>query len=239
MLRAQPVHDTRLGTWRRPRSGDQQVYIVTRVLRIKCGECGKVLQIEVPWARPTSRMTRQMEALLLSQSKRSSVRGVALECDVSDHRIWNAIRQCVDEAREKADCSGIRIVGIDETSTCNRRRYITAVVDAMSGKTIHACPGRDREAIARFVEDLVEHGRCLPAMAKACIDMSAACISGVEEQQPNAAIVHDKFHVVKLANDAVDAVRCMERKIWKVLLEKTRYLLLGNGKDPSDANSER
>ena len=94
-------------------------------------------------------MTRQMEAPLISMCKRSSVRGVAQDYDVSDYRVRHAIRHYLDKAREKADYGSVRIVGIDETSTCNGRRYITVVVDAMTGKTIHACPGRDREAVAK------------------------------------------------------------------------------------------
>ena len=90
-----------------------------------------------------------------------------------------------------------------------------------------------------FAEDIGQHGDDPLAIEKACIDMRTACISGVEEQLPNAAVVHDRFHVLKLVNDAMDLVRRAKQKIWKVLLKKTRYLLLGNREDPSDANSER
>ena len=235
----QPVHDAKPRTWRHLYVGDYQCRIEARVPRVKCGECGKVSQVEVPWARPMSRLTRKMEALLVSSSRRSSVRAVAQEHDVSDYRIWHAIKHYVDKAREKADHSGVRIVGIDETSTCKGHRYITVVVDAMTGKTIHAGPGRDREAVDRFAGDLREHGGCPLAIRKACIDMSPAYISGVEEYLPNAAIVHDKFHVVKMANDAVDQVRREEQKIWKAALKKTRFLLLMNREDLSDAGSER
>ena len=113
-----------------------QCYIEARVLRVKCGECGKDLLVEVPWARPKIRMTREMEALLISQCKRSSIRGVALEYDVSDFRIWHALEQCVDKARKNADRSGVRTVGIDETSTCKGHHCITVVVDAKTGRFI-------------------------------------------------------------------------------------------------------
>jgi len=184
-------------------------------------------------------MTRQMEALLMSQCKRSSVRGVALEYDVSDYRIWHALKQCVDKARKKADLFGVRSVGIDETSTCKGHHYITVVVDAKTGRVIYACPGRGRETVGMFAKDLKQHGGDPLAIAKACIDMSPAYISGVEEYLPNAAIVHDKFHVLKLVNDALDLVRRVEQKIWKFALKKTRYLLLRNREDLSDANSEK
>ena len=235
----QPVHDTKPGSWRHLPVGDRQCHVVARVPRVKCGECGKVSQVEVPWARPKSRLTRQMEALLFSVCRRSSVRGVAEDFEVADERIWRAIRHYVDKARESADYGGVRAVGIDETSTCKGHNYITVVVDAARGKTIYACPGRDREAVARFGEDLKAHGGDPEAIRKACIDMSPACISGVEAYLSNATIVYDKFHIVKLANDAVDQVRRMERIIRKAELWKTRYMWFRNREDLSDAQSEK
>ena len=207
-----------------------QCRIEARVPRVKCGECGKVSQVEVPWARPMSRLTRKMEALVVSSSRRSSVRAVAQEHGVSDYRIWHAIRHYVDKARKKADHSGVRIVGIDETSTCKGHHYITVVVDAMTGKTIHAGPGRDREAVARFADDLRRHGGCPPAISKACIDMSPACISGVEECPPDAAIVHDKFHIARPANEALDMVRRVEQKVLKVAPSRSDSSCAGTGK---------
>ena len=162
-----------------------------------------------------------------------------MEYEVADQRIWRAIRHYVDTARESADCSGVWAVGIDETSICKGRRYIAVVVDARRGKTIQSCPGRDREAVARFSEDIGLHGGDPEAILNACIDMSPACISGVEAYLPNAMIVFDKFHIVKLANEALDEVRRREQKFVKAALKKTRFLLLRNREDLSENQSEK
>ena len=175
----QPAHGTKPGKRRRPHAGPYQGCIAARVSRVECSECGKVLPAEAPRARPESRMTRRMEALLVSRCKRSSTRGVALECDISGYRIRHAPKHCIDEAREKAGHSGVTTVGIGETSTCKGRHCIAAVAEAKTGRTASACEGRGRETVGFFAEDLGRHGGDPLAIDKACIDMSPACISGV------------------------------------------------------------
>ena len=49
-------------------------------------------------------------------------------------------------------------------------------------------------------------------VAEVCIDMSPAFIKGTADSLPNAAVTFDRFHAVKIINDAVDQVRRTERK---------------------------
>ena len=54
---------------------------------------------------------------------------------------------------------------------------------------------------------------CLPTEPKAeaithvVMDMSPAYVAGVQAHFPNAHIVFDLFHIMKLAGEALDAVR--------------------------------
>jgi transposase len=57
--------------------------------------------------------------------------------------------------------------------------------------------------------------------------MSAAYIKGVEHNLTEAEITFDKFHAVRLVNDAVDAVRRVERRE-RPELKHTRFLWLKN-----------
>ena len=63
-----------------------------------------------------------------------------------------------------------------------------------------------------------------------CCDMSPAFIKGIGEQLPDAAIIFDKFHVMKMVNQAVDEVRREEQK-GNRFLKKTRFLWLKNPKN--------
>jgi transposase len=57
--------------------------------------------------------------------------------------------------------------------------------------------------------------------------MSPAFIKGVKENMPEAEITFDKFHIIKLINEAVDQVR-REEGSYTALLMGTRYLVLKN-----------
>jgi transposase len=77
--------------------------------------------------------------------------------------------------------------------------------------------GKDAETVAAFADDLRAHGGDPDAVAEVCIDMSPAFIKGTADSLPNAAITFDKFHAVKIINDAVDQVRRTERKDHKLV----------------------
>ena len=81
--------------------------------------------------------------------------------------------------------------------------------------------------ISQWNDDLAAHGGDPEAIAEVCIDMSPAFIKGVGGSLPNAQITFDKFHAVRIVNEAVDAVRRAEQK-GQVLLRGTRYIWLRN-----------
>ena len=56
---------------------------------------------------------------------------------------------------------------------------------------------------------------------------------------PNAEIVFDVFHVMQFVHKALDEVRRIEAKQHKILLEKTRYLWLKDGKNLSETKRKR
>lgn len=60
-----------------------------------------------------------------------------------------------------------------------------------------------------------------------CIDMSPAFIKGIKDIFPNASIIFDKFHVMKLVNGALDEVRRIEQKL-NGFLKNTRMIWLKN-----------
>jgi transposase len=73
-------------------------------------------------------------------------------------------------------------------------------------------------AVAAFAGDLIEHGGDPDQITEVCIDMSPAFIKGTTEHLPNAVVTFDKFHAVKIINDAVDQVRRAEQRGQMALL---------------------
>ncbi|WHX48530.1 transposase [Paenibacillus woosongensis] len=70
-----------------------------------------------------------------------------------------------------------------------------------------------------------------------CCHMSPAFIRGIETFFPKAEITFDKFHVMKLANEAVDEVRKNEQKK-QPELKHTKYIWLKNESNLNDTQRE-
>ena len=169
------------------------------------------------------------EAMVLAMCRQMPVNAVASRLGVSDDALWRVVTHHVEKARPKEDFSQVRAVGIDETATRRGQNDITVFHDMERRRLLFACEGRNRETVAAFAEDLRAHAGTPESVTAACIDMSRSYISGVEQYLPNAEITFDRFHIIQLANAAVDEVRRQEVR-FEPVLKKTRWTWL---KDPS------
>ena len=118
----------------------------------------------------------------------------------------------VMEAHGAKDWSQVRGIMIDETSARKGHRYVTVVLDAQSHDLLLMVEGRSAEAVAEFVAAMPAHGAKAEAITEVVMDMSPAYIAGVQAHFPNARIVFDLFHIMKLAGEALDVVRKNLRK---------------------------
>jgi transposase len=226
----QPVHDTQAREWRHLNFFQFQAYIQAKVPRVGCAVCGKTTQVAVPWARPNSGFTQLMEALIVALCRAMTVRQVAQLLAVSDMRLWRVLDFYVERARAQEDFSQVKSVGLDETAARRGHHYISLFHDLDAPRLLFATAGRKAEVVEQFADDLEAHGACAENLRDLCIDMSASYRSGVEEHLPWANITFDEFHVIQLANKAVDEVRRTEVKSIP-LLKHSRYLWLKDKQD--------
>ena len=228
-----PAYDTQRKTWRHLNFFQHQAYLHARVPRVRCETCG-IRQVNVPWARPDSGFTLLFEAMVMTMVSAMPVKAVARIVDEHDTRLWRVVHHYVEEGRARADASEVSRVAIDETAARRGHDDITLFVDLDQARVLFATEGKDAATVAAFAEDLAAHGGNPAAVEEVCIDMSPAFIKGVAESLPEAAVTFDKFHAVKIINDAVDQVRRAEQKQQDVL-RGTRYIWLRN----PDTLSER
>jgi transposase len=227
-----PAYDTERKSWRHLNFFQHQAYLTARAPRIHCDKCG-IKTVNVPWARPDSGFTLLFEAMLMAMIPAMPVAAVARMVGEHDTRLWRVVHHYVDQGRAQADASNVTRVAIDETAARRGHNYITLFVDIDQAKVLFATEGRDAETVATFADDLTAHGGHPDQVCEVCIDMSPAFIKGTADSLPNAAITFDKFHAVKIINDAVDQVRRTERKA-HALLKGTRYIWLRNPKNLSE-----
>jgi transposase len=73
---------------------------------------------------------------------------------------------------------------------------------------LFACEGRGQHVIGRFADDFHANGGDPDGIRKVSMDMSPAFIASVREALPK----YDRFHIMKLANEALDRVRKEEAR---------------------------
>jgi transposase len=226
--RAEP-YDTEEREWRHLNFFEHRAIVVARVPRTKCvsPDCGEVKTISVPWAAKGSRFTLMFEAYIMALAAEMPVKAIADLVGEYDQRVWTIVHRNVEKALAKEDYSDVSELGLDETSSKRGHKYITVFVDLQKKKVLFATPGKDATTVDRFVDHLVAHNGDPKSVKAISSDMSQAFISGVNKHFPHAALVFDRFHIMKLIGQAVDEVRHTEAQTNDVL-KKTRYLWLTN-----------
>ncbi len=221
------VHDTVERQWQHLSFFEHTCYLHCAVPRIKTPD-GKVVTVPVPWARPGSGFTLLFEALALALIEREMpVNRVAELLRVNPQRIWTVFNHWVGKARQADDPSTITQLGIDETSTRKGHHYVTLGVDMDAGRVIHVTEGKGKETLQSIRQHLESKGVDPQQIRQASLDLSPSFIAGVKESFPAAQITFDRFHVVKLLNEAMDKVRKAERKEHEAL-KGHKYTFLKN-----------
>ncbi len=199
------AYDSELKCWRHLNFFQHEAYLNARVPRVKCDQCG-IRLVNVPWARSGSGFTLLFEAMIMTLAKAMPVKTLASFVNEHDTRLWRIIHHYVDEGRSEADHSSVKCVGFDETSSRRGHDYVSLFVDLEGPRVLFATEGKDSSTVERFKQDLIEHGGCERNIEQMCCDMSPAFIRGARVQFPETELTFDKFHIMKIVNDAVDEV---------------------------------
>lgn len=217
-------------------SGLRQTVLRVRIRRYRCPKCGNVWQEGVPFATGNRRYSHRFAKYVVELLKACTIKSVASLLSVSWDTVKRIHREHLRRRYTPVSLKGVRDIGIDEFSVRRGVEFRTIVVDLGTGRIIHVGKGRGGDALLPFWKRVRRLGVNLRYVAT---DMSAAFIASVVGNAPEATLVFDHFHVVKLMNDALDGIRRMlyrhERSVMRrrVLLG-TRYLLLRNAEDMPD-----
>jgi transposase len=222
-------------TWRHLNFWQYTTYLHARHPRVKCDQCGKIRTVIVDWSRQSSGFTWFFEAEVMELMKEMPVAAVARKVGEHDTRLWRVFHYYVDRAMNQMDFSRTSRMAIDETSSRRGHEYVTLFVDIDTKTVMFATEGKGSQVLKDFSIFLQEKEINPENITEVCSDMSPAFIKGVESEFPKAHITFDKFHVMKLVNEALDQVRRQEQ-MEQPALKKTRFLWLKNQKN---LNSEQ
>lgn len=191
---------------------EHHCYLYCAVPRIKT-PTGSVETVVVPWARPGSGFTLLFEALAMALIEREMpVKRVAELLKVNPNRVWRLFNYWVNQAPQADDVSPITRLGVDETSTKKGHNYVTLGVDMDAARVVYVSEGKGKSSLQRIAEHLSSKGVAKDQVEQLSMDLSPAFIAGAAESFPTAQMTFDRFHVVKLLNEAMNKVRAGERK---------------------------
>lgn len=196
--------------WRHLDTMQFETRIRCRVPRADCSEHG-AKAVQVPWAEPGSRFTKLFErfaidVLLASRSVSQATDLLGISWDQA-HRI---MARAVERGVDRRELEDLRYVGMDEKSFGSGQSYISVLTDLEYSRVLEVSLGRDREAADILWETLPEEQ--LDQILGVALDMSETYVESARDAVPEAAIVHDKFHISKHLNDAVGKVHREENR---------------------------
>lgn len=153
-----------------------------------------------------ARLTRDLEDLVAHLAQRCDKTTVARLLRISWASVAGVVVRVVAEHLDEARLEGLYRIGVDEVSYRKGHRYLTVVADHdRSGVVIWSDEGRSAATLERFFDELGPE-RTSRLEAVSC-DMSAGYLKALSERVPDARVCIDPFHVVRLANQAIDSCR--------------------------------
>jgi transposase len=204
------VHGWVQREWRHLDTCQFETRIKAEVPRLKY-KSGRVEDAAVPWAERYSRITLLMEAFVVRLLQAASnVSRVATLMKLDWHTVNDVISRAVERGLARRAEEPIRNLGLDEKSFARGHTYASVMTDIDHSRVLEVKPGRKLEDAQALLGSLSEKQRA--GVRAAAIDMWPGYMSAVSTMLPNADIVHDKFHISKYLNDAVDQVRRSEHK---------------------------
>ena len=210
--------------------GSRPTYIIAQVPRVECRKCGVVRQIKLGFAAPRVRYTNAMERYVIELSRLMTIQDVAQHTGLGWDTVKQIIKGHLQRRYSRPSLKGLKHIGIDEICVGRGHKYLTIVLDLDTGAIVFVAEGKKASVLKPFWARLRSNRVKIKAVA---MDLSQAYRKAVEENLPGAAIVFDRFHVIKLYNEKLSELRRQLHRqatddLHKQVLKGTRWLLLKN-----------
>jgi len=221
--------------------GKKQIILMVTIQRIQCKECRCLKQIKLGFAEPKKTYTRAFARYVLELLKFSTIKDVACHLNISWDTVKEIQKKYLLKNFSKPKLSKLEQIAIDEISIGKKHKYLTIVLDLKTGAIVFVADGKDSNSLEPFWKQIKRARANIKAVA---IDMSPAYIKAVSANLPNAVIVFDHFHIIKLFNEKLSELR---RKVYHETtdylktqaLKGIRWILLKNPENLDENKNEK
>lgn len=188
--------------------GSLSVRLELRRRSFSCKACRTSKLVPLDCLAEGRRMTRRLELHIQQKSLLRPFREVAHETGVSPKTVSEIFREHVTKLEEMREekLPIPRVLGLDGVYINSKERAI--LTDPARGLVINLVPTVTAVHLGKTLHDMSGSER----VEVVTIDMSLGLRSAVSHAFPRAAIVIDRYHIQRMANEAVDTVRRRLRK---------------------------
>lgn len=221
--------------------GSKPLWIRLNIPRIHCQKCGVLRQVKLVFADPKRSYTRALERFVVELSQYMTLSDIARYLQLGWATVKEIVKRNLNRRFHRPPLKHLRLLAVDEIAVKKGHKYLTIVLDLESGAVVFVGLGKDAQALDPFWRRLRSSKADIQAVA---MDMSAAYRKAVSTHLPKAVIVFDHFHVIKLFNEKLSALRRQlqqkaEDEQVKTELKGTRWLLLKNPENLEEARNEK
>lgn len=225
-------------TWRHLDTMRFETRLRARTPRANCSACG-IKTVTVPWAGKHSRFTLLFEAFAIRVLQAcGNVKSAAQLIGLDWNSIHRIMERAVERGLDRRELESLEYVGIDEKSFGRGHSYVSLMTDLSGARVLEVVEDRTEAAADQLWEALPEEQQ--EQIEAVAVDMWPAFTNSVKTHAPQAEIVHDRFHISKHLNEAVDQVRRQEHKLLKSKgddrLTGSKQLWLFNPENLSEAS---
>ena len=208
--------------------GKKATYIKTKIPRIECKCCHTIRQINIGFADPMRTYTRSLERYVLELSKHMTIKDVSVHLGLSWDMVKGIQKRYLEKRYKNPSLEDLELIAIDEINI-GKGRYLTVLLNLKTGAIVFVGEGKGSATLEPFWKR-IKRKKNIQIKAVA-IDMSPAYIKAVTENLPDAKIVFDHFHVIKLFNEKLSDFRRMlfnatPESLKKSVIKGSRWLLL-------------
>ena len=134
----------------------------------------------------------------------ATMKDVAKHLGVSWDLVAEIQREQLEKDARKMTLSDVTQIAIDELAAGKGQRCVSIVLDLETGAAVHVAEGKAADSVEPFLRRLKRSGARIEAVATGMGQAFPSAVGGVF---PDAILVYDHFHVVKLMNDKLTKLR--------------------------------
>ena len=202
-------------------NGDVRIYLELEARRVRCRCDSSVKGERLSFLADNPHYTKRFAWYVGRRCRESTIKDVADELKLHWHTVKDLEMQYMRAQLERFGTPGPKVIGIDEISIGKGQTYRIVVSDLIRGRAIWF-GGEDRkEASMRQFYDWLGEKKAR-GIRLVVMDMWRPFYNVAQERVPHAAILYDKFHVIKQLNEALDEVRKSEYA--RLQGEQRRYI---------------